>query len=42
MYDIGIQDGGKYRYLNKKHSKKRVFKKKNKKQNKQKKTKRWC
>ena len=27
MYDIGIQDGGKYRYLNKKHSKKRVFKK---------------
>ena len=30
MYDIGIQDGGKYRYLNKKYSRKRVFKKKNK------------
>ena len=28
MYDIGIQDGGKYRYLNKKHSKKEYLKRK--------------
>ena len=30
LYDIGIQDGGKYKYLNKRYTKKRVFRKKNK------------